>query len=114
MSEPSRHQIVHSERVFEAEDREVFSRIDFAIRVLDILRPDMDVTVYAARRRLQVRRGRDWKVGADAFWALVAIPPTASRYHVAFALAELVGKAQQAFVVDLVARAGALSRNLAD
>lgn len=100
----SPHQLVETQAVYESEDFEKFSRVDFAIQVLELLRPQMDVTVYSSVRSLQVRRGRNWAVGPDTFWAMVAIPPRASRYHVAYALAELVGKADQPFVVDLVAR----------
>jgi hypothetical protein len=95
-------------RVFEARDTERFSRLDFAIRVLDLLRPKMNVTVYESSSRIHVRRGRDWSVGPDATWALVAIPNTASRYSIAFALAELSGMADHSFVVDLIARVGGL------
>lgn len=74
--------------------------------LLDILRPAIDVVVYPGRRRLQIERGRNWSRQPAGDWALVSIPPTASRYQVAFALAELVGKAHEPFVVDLLARAG--------
>ncbi|MFZ5892805.1 MAG: hypothetical protein ACOY0T_17225 [Myxococcota bacterium] len=101
----SRYEFKEARRVFEARDSEQFSRIDFALRVLDLLRPNIDVTVYESLTRIHVRRGRDWSVGPDATWALVAIPRNASRHNIAFALAELTGKADQAFVVDLVVRA---------
>lgn len=101
----SRYEIKEARRVFEWRTSERFSRLDFALRVLDLLRPDMDVTLYESLSRIQVRRGRDWSVGAQASWALVAIPKSADRHSIAFALAELTGKADHAFVVDLVARA---------
>ena len=78
------------------------------LRVLDVLRPNMNVTIYESMSRIQVRRGRDWSVGPDASWALVAIPNSAGRHSIAFALAELMGRADHAFVVDLVARADRL------
>ncbi|HET9956629.1 MAG TPA: hypothetical protein VFQ61_19160 [Polyangiaceae bacterium] len=105
----SRYEIKEARRVFEARTSERFSRIEFALRVLDLLRPNMNVTLYESLSRIQVRRGRDWSVGAEASWALVAIPRTADRHSIAFALAELTGRADQAFVVDLVARAHQLS-----
>lgn len=106
VSERSHHQFVEEQVWFEAEDPERFSRVEFAMRVLDLLRPSIDVTVYSAARRLQVRRGRQLSRGPAASWALVAIPPKASRYHIAFALAELAGKAEHPYVVDLIAAAG--------
>lgn len=105
MADESRLQVVETQRVFESGDGERYSRVDFAMALLDILRPAIDVVVYPGRRRLQIERGRNWSQPAGTSWALVAIPPTASRYQVAFALAELVGKAHEPFVVDLLARA---------
>jgi hypothetical protein len=98
-------QLVESEHRFESRDSEDFSRIDFALRVLDLLRPNMDVVVFEGRRRLMIQRGRDWSVGPDAMWAAVAIPRDASRHYIAYALAELTGAAETPFVVDLIARA---------
>ncbi len=109
MSERSNHHFVESQVRFEATDEERFSRLDFAMRVLDILNPEVHVTLYSALRHLQIHRGRDFARGPDASWALVAIPPKASRYHIAFALAELAGKANHPYVVDLVGAASAVS-----
>lgn len=109
MSERSNHHVVESQVRFEAKDEERFSRLDFALRVLDILNPKVHVTLYSAIRHLQIHRGRDFARGPDASWALVAIPPKASRYHIAFALAELAGKADHPYVVDLVGAASAVS-----
>lgn len=109
MSERSNHHVVESQVRFEATDEERFSRLDFALRVLDILNPKIHVTLYSALRHLQIHRGRDFARGPDESWALVAIPPKASRYHIAFALAELAGKANHPYVVDLVGAASAVS-----
>ncbi|HWA73841.1 MAG TPA: hypothetical protein VG937_15975 [Polyangiaceae bacterium] len=104
-----RYQIVDEEHRYEARDSERFNRIDFALSVLDVLRPNMNITVYEGCQRMKIRRGRDWSVGPDAVWAIIAVPANASRYYIAFALAEMVGKADRPFVVDLAARARALS-----
>ena len=109
MAERSNHHVVESQVRFEAKDEERFSRLEFALRVLDILNPKVHVTLYSALRHLQIHRGRDFARGPDASWALVAIPPKASRYHIAFALAELAGKADHPYVVDLVGAASAVS-----
>lgn len=103
-----RFQIVDEEHRFEARDSERFNRIEFAMQVLDVLRPNMDITVYETSHSVKIRRGRDWSVGPNALWAAIAVPANASRHYIAFALAELVGKADQPFVVDLAARARAL------
>ena len=42
----------------------------------------------------------------DRDWALVGIPPHASRESIAVALAELAGVAWQPFVIDLLLMAG--------
>jgi hypothetical protein len=110
----SPYHIVEEQKIFEAEDAETFSRIDFAMRVLAVLRPDFDVTVYRGARRLEVQRPLRWM--GDAGSALVAIPPRASRYGIAYALAELAGKAHHPYVIDLVVAAGthATAASLAD
>ncbi len=104
MLQRSPYHIVQEQKVFEAEDTEAFSRIEFAMRVLAVLRPEFDVTVYRGVRRLEVRRALPWM--GDAASALVAIPPRASRYGIAYALAELAGKAHHPYVIDLVVAAG--------
>ena len=69
---------------------EAFDRIAFALRALEILKPrGMTVAVFAGRFDLQVERGRDWGRGPDATWAMVRIPPDASRENIVLALAEL-------------------------
>ena len=107
MPQRSPYHIVEEQKVFEAEDSEAFSRIDFAMRVLAVLRPEFDVTVYGGVRRLEVRRALPWMGNAGS--ALVAIPPRASRYGIAYALAELAGKARHPYVLDLVLAAGTRS-----
>ena len=102
MSDEYRLQLVEEERRFDARDREPFDRIAFALRVISILRPDMNVTVHRGFRRLVVQRGRDRAHGPDAFWAMIAIPPDASRAHVVTALAELAGLSHAPYVVDLL------------
>lgn len=110
VSERATHHIVEGQVRFELASEERFSRIAFALRVLDLLQPkNMQITVYSALRKLDIRQGRDFAAGPEATWALVAIPPKASRYHIAFALAELAGKAQHPYVVDLIAAAKAPS-----
>ena len=105
MSQAYRFELVDEERRFELRDREEFDRIEFALCVLAILRPNMNVTVHESRRRLSIQRGRDWTHGPDAFWAMIAIPRDASRAHVVTALAELAGVAHLPFVVDLLTHA---------
>lgn len=95
---------VDPERLFERRDAERFDRIAFAMRALGVLRPDATVAVYSRSLDLRVERGRDLGRGPSAEWAVVGIPPDASREHIAFALAELAGLEAVPFVVDLLAR----------
>jgi hypothetical protein len=84
-----------------ARDGERFDRIAFALRTLEILKPrGMTVAVFAGRFDLQVERGRDWGRGPDATWAMVRIPPDASREHIVLALTELSGLPTTPWLLD--------------
>ena len=90
---------------------ERFDRLKFAMRALRILRPrGMKVAVYEARFDVRVEQGRDFARGADAkaSWAMVGIPPHASREHIALALAELAGVSRVPFVIDVLLSAADL------
>ena len=83
-------------------DPEPFDRIAFAMKALAVLRPHMTVAVYPRRRRLHVERGRDLAREDGGRWAMVGIPPHASRHSIALALAELSGHGGTPWVVDLL------------
>lgn len=102
IDDDKRYEIVEArERGFEARDDEEFDRIAFAMATLDRLRPrNLKVVVYDGGGELRIERGRDWARGPRAEWATVAIPRHASRAHIAFRLAELVGRAEIPFVID--------------
>lgn len=74
-------------------DGEAFDRLAYAMRALRVLRPrGLTVAVREGHARLRVEQGRAWGGRSpDARWALVAIPPTASRREIALAIAELAG-----------------------
>ncbi|MCA9625846.1 MAG: hypothetical protein KC731_42780, partial [Myxococcales bacterium] len=81
--------------------------VAFAMRALAILRPArLQVVVYQGTRELRVERGpRSHAAGpAGGEWAMVGIPPHASREHIAWGLAELAGVAHVPFMVDLLLR----------
>lgn len=102
--EESRLEHVESVRRFDSSSFEDFNRIEFAMRALRLLAPArMTVAVYSARLELRVIRGRDLARGPGSSWALVGIPPRASRRHIAHALAELAGLDSTPFIVDLLA-----------
>lgn len=87
----------------EHRDTERFDRIAFAIRVLGVLDPSrMSVAVYRSTLDLHMEHGRDLAGGPDAGWAIVGIPPHASRRTIAYALAELAGQESVPFLVDVL------------
>ena len=88
-------------RQTEFRDGSEFDRIAFAMRALRRLRTrQMRVVVYTTISTLQVERGHDPRRGKGATFALVGIPPHASREHIAYALAELVGVASMPYAVQ--------------
>jgi hypothetical protein len=87
----------------EYHDPSDFDRIAFAMRALRRLRPRrMKVAVYEATSALQVHHGRDFQRGGGASWAMVGIPPHASREHIAYALVELAGVASVPYAVQML------------
>ena len=96
-------------RLTEFRDEAEFDRLAFAMRALQRLRTkQMRVVVYATMSTLQVEQGRDLRRGEGATFALVGIPPHASREHIAYALAELAGVASVPYAVQaLLADPGA-------
>lgn len=95
---------LHEEaRRLEYRDHEDFDRLAFAVRALRKLRPRrMKVALYQAVSSLRVESGRDFRRGEGATWAIVGIPPHASREHIAYALAELAGVESVPYAVQMV------------
>jgi hypothetical protein len=84
----------------EYHDPASFDRIAFAMRTLGRLRTRrMTIAVYSAISTLQIEQGRDLHREGST-WAMVGIPPHASREHIAYALAELAGVASVPFAVQ--------------
>ncbi|MBI2394179.1 MAG: hypothetical protein HYV09_31705 [Deltaproteobacteria bacterium] len=85
---------------------ERFDRVAFALRVLEILQKrqgahrGMTVAVYQGRFELQVERGRDWGGPPGATWAMIAVPPDATRERIVLALAELCGVPATPWLLD--------------
>jgi hypothetical protein len=100
-------EILERQQRYELRDHGRFDRLAFAMRALDILRPPkMKVVVYERVRELRIEQGIDHERGPDATWAMVGIPPHASREHIAYELAKLVGFAEQAWVTAILIRLG--------
>jgi hypothetical protein len=82
---------------WELEDRlqadvsaEVFDRIAFAERALALLGPPPGTTVaiLAGASRMRVEAGRTWGKPGER-WAMLAVPPNASRHAIALAVAQI-------------------------
>jgi hypothetical protein len=103
----SPYELIDEQRRVEYRDPEEFDRIAFAMRALRRLRPKrMTVAVYEAVSSLHVESGRDFKRGEGATWAMVGIPPHASREHIAYALAELAGVESVPYAVQMLLAEG--------
>lgn len=103
----SPYELIDEQRRIEFRDAEEFDRIAFAMRALRRLRPKrMKVAVYEAVSSLHVESGRDFKRGEGATWAIVGIPPRASREHIAYALAELAGVESVPYAVQMLLAEG--------
>ncbi len=101
------YELVDWQRRLEYHDPEDFDRVAFAVRVVRRLRPRrMTVAVYSAAASLRVETGRDYRGGAGATWAIVGVPPHASREHIVYALAELCGVASVPYAVQALLAEG--------
>ncbi len=99
----SRYEQVDPRFYQEYHDPSDFDRIAFAMRALRRLRPRrMKVAVYTATSKLHVESGRDFAPRRRRHWAMVGIPPHASREHIAYALVELAGVARVPYAVQVL------------
>jgi hypothetical protein len=106
MSDRSNVLFIERVRQFEALDPEEFDRIEFAMQALRRLRPrGLTVAVYRRNAELRVDCVRDLRRGEGARWAMVGIPPRASREQIAHALADLAGVADVPYTLDVLLRA---------
>jgi len=82
----------HDEAAAEASD-ESFDRLAFAAHALALLHvpPRTTVAICEGRARVRVESGRTWGKG-DARWAMVSVPPNASRRAIALAVANIAAR----------------------
>ncbi len=100
--EDRRYEIVEEQHGYELRDDSQFDRIAFAMRALDILKPSrMRVVVYERTTDFSIERGREPSRPGQR-WAMVGIPPHASRERIAWGLAELAGVDHVPFMVDVI------------
>jgi hypothetical protein len=80
-----------------------FDRIGYAMRALRLLRPrGLTVAVRDGRFALSVERGRDWARSDGSGWAVLSIPPDATREQIVLAIAELAGIPRGAWTMDVL------------
>ena len=74
---------------------ERFDRLAFAQRALSLVRPPKTtVALCQGRSRVKVEAGRAWGRAHGERWAILSVPPTASRRAIAIAVAGLAGKSE--------------------
>jgi len=91
---------IDTERVYQARSSESFNRLSYARKLLKLLKVPMTVAVYGNRRQLSLSRGR--ALGEQSAWALLGVPPDATRESIARAIAELSELERAPFIVDLL------------
>ncbi len=107
MLSPDGHHLVQEERrSLDQTSGAEFDRIEFAMRALALLRPPMTVAVYPRARSLEVVKGRDLTGPRGTEWAMLGVPPDASREHIALAVAELGGSGTPSLLLDLLVASG--------
>ena len=106
-----RPEYVYEERRFllRHRQRSAFDAMSFARRALRILDPKrMTVAIYEGRFDLRIERGRDWREGAGASWAMIGIPPGVSKERLALAIAEVAGVAHVPYTVETLISAATM------
>jgi len=82
---------------------ERFDRLAFAERALALVRPaNTRVAICQGRTRVTVESGRAWGRAANARWALVSVPPAASRRAIAIAALALAGPSPEPYALDVL------------
>jgi hypothetical protein len=91
------------DRLIEEASAEPFDRLAFAQHALDLLRPrQMTIAICAGVYRLRVQAGRLWGGAPGERWAIVSVPPTASRRAIALAVTQLAGSGSDPYVLDVL------------
>jgi hypothetical protein len=81
---------------------ESFDRVAFAWRAVALVKPpNMRVAIAeGGGARVVVEKGRAWGRAEDARWAMLCVPPTASRRAIALAVATLSAQPPAPYVLD--------------
>jgi hypothetical protein len=80
---------------------EPFDRIAFAEAAVARVKPaNMRVAIAEGSTRVVLESGRAWGGPEDARWAMLCVPPRASRRAIAAAVAALAGPSPAPYVLD--------------
>ena len=89
------------------QSNERFDRFAFAARALELLALERTtVALCEGRAQVRVESGRQWGRRRGERWAVLSIPPRASRRAIAIAVAELAAKSYAPYVMDVLLRYG--------
>lgn len=82
---------------------EAFDRMSFARRALALIDPAFSkIALCEGIFRVRVETGRAWGDPRGGRWALVSVPPRASRKAIALAMAELADANVRPYVLDVL------------
>ena len=84
-------------------DREAFDRLAYARQLLGVLKVRRRVALCVGTEKIQVDQG-GWAGMTTAPWAILSIPPDASRAHIALTIAQLAGRSRDPFLLDTLLR----------
>jgi len=103
LADDKRYEVQDERRAIEPASAEQFDRLAFAMRALQILAPlEMKVVVYERISAVHIESARGLSPQGNGSYALVGIGADASREHIAYRLAELAGRADVPFVLDVL------------
>jgi hypothetical protein len=82
---------------------ERFDRLAFAERAVALVKPaNMRVAIAEGRSRVVVESGRLWGRSDGASWAMLCVPPKASRRAIAAAVASLAGQSCEPYALEVL------------
>ena len=82
---------------------ERFDRLAFAERAIALLAPKrLRIALCQGIARIRVEVGKQWGAAVDTRWAIVSVPPRASRRAIALAVAGLGDGVPSPFVLDVL------------
>ncbi len=101
--DPNHPEAADVERDIAEEDTGAFDRMEFTMRALQMLcAPSTRVVLCEGHARVHVQHGRAWGPSRCRRWAIVSVPPRASRRAIALAVAELADGRAAPYALDVL------------